>query len=234
MNARNVVLGLAALVAGCATASKATSSSPPAVSDEDFARLQSGQMGPVNQARELLNSAQDQHARAKLGVQQAQNEQQLAKTDEEAAKAGKDFADERAKISDQTRDPAQMNQTKALYDKADKEQRVAEAHVNYATNMMTARQSALDAADKQVKLGEARVELAKVQALQKANNPAASKYDLGTFQKQVDQAKRDYDGAIQKKLELEASAAVSQRAFQNARHQAQGRAAPPQHGTAGP
>jgi hypothetical protein len=84
----------------------------------------------------------------------------------------------------------------------------------------------LDAADKQVALGEARVELAKLQALQQAQVPAAGKYDLAKFQQRVDRAQKDFDAALQKTRDEEAQATAAQRTFEDAQHEAQAQAVP--------
>jgi hypothetical protein len=223
MRRLNVMLALT-FAAGCATSSGERGGA--AVSDADFGRLQAGQTGPVDQARLFVSSAKDEQARAKLRLQQGQQEEQLAKADEQTAKAAASRADAEAKMANNSREPAQLEQARKLKEQADAQQRAANAHADYAKKMLSARKAAVDAADKQVALGEARVELARLQALQQANIPAAGKYDMAKFQARVDSAQKNFDGALQKTRDQEAQASAAQRTFEDARAQAQAQTVP--------
>lgn len=223
MRRLSVMLALA-LAAGCATGGGARSGA--AVSDADFGRLQAGQTGPVDQARLFEASAKDEQARAKLRLQQGQQEEQLAKADEQSAQAAASRADAEAKMANNSREPAQLEQARKLKEQAGAQQRAANAHADYAKKMLSARKAAVDAGDKQVALGEARVELARLQALQQANIPAAGKYDMAKFQARVDAAQKDFDAALQKTRDQEAQASAAQRTFEDARAQAQAQTVP--------
>jgi colicin import membrane protein len=226
------VLGL------CACAGTGKGSSAPTVSDADFGRLQPGQTGPVDEARRFLASARDEQARAKLRLQEVQHQDDLAKADATAARAAAARAAAQAKAADDSRDPAQLEQARALKEQADAEKRAADARDTYAKQLKDARQASVDAASAQVDLGDARVELAKVQALQQAGIPAASRYDAGKFQARVDDARKSFQAALQKARDAESKALASQQAWSDAQRQAQaiptGAAAPTGTGLAQP
>ncbi|GEJ59471.1 hypothetical protein [Anaeromyxobacter diazotrophicus] len=221
-----------ALAAGCATSGGGHGGAT--VSDADFGRLQVGQMGPVDQARQFLASAHDEQARAKLRLQEGQGEAQMAKADAQTAKAAAERADAQSKMANNSREPSQLELARSLKEQADVQQRAAKAHADYADKASAARKQAVAAADKQVALGEAKVELAKLQALQQAGIPAATKYDLTKFQQRVGEAQKDFDAALQKTRDEEAQATASQQTWEDARRQAQAQAVPlgaPQTGT---
>jgi hypothetical protein len=222
-----------ALLAGCATGEGAKSGGT-AVSDADFGRLGPGRTGAVNQARQFLASAQDEEARAKLRLQEGQHEGELSKVDEDTAKAAVERSQAHAKMANESRDPAELERSRTLKQQADAAQRAAKAHEDYAKKAVAARQAAVDAAHKQVELGNARVELAKLQALQQGQVPAAGKYDMAKFQQRVDKAQKDFDAALQKTRDQELQATAAQRAYEDAQQQAQAQTVPlgtPQTGT---
>jgi hypothetical protein len=223
MRRLSVMVALA-LAAGCATSGGARSGAT--VSDADYGRLRAGQTGPVDQARLFQASARDERARAQLRLQEGQHEGQLARADEETAKAAAERAQAEAKMASESRDPAQLERARTLKERADAQQRAANAHAEYVKRMTAARKAAVDAADKQVALGDARVELAKLQSLQQAGVPAATKYDLAKFQARVDEAQKTFDAALQKTRDQEAQATATQRTFEDAQRQAQAQAVP--------
>lgn len=222
MQKLTVMLALAA-AAGCASSGGAKSGT---VSDADFGRLQAGQTGPVDQARLFRDSALDEQARAKLRLQEGKNEEQLAKADREAAAAQANRAEAAQKAATESREPAALEQARVLKEQAAAMKRAADAHGAYAKKMMEARQTAVDAAAKQVSLADAKLELAKVQALQQASVPAASKYDLTKFQANLDKAQKDFDQALQKTRQQESQAQAAHQALQDADRQVQAQAVP--------
>jgi chromosome segregation ATPase len=218
------VLALAA-VAGCAGMRGGARQNAPVaqVSDADFGRLAPGQMAPVDQARQFLASAKDEQGRAKLRQQDTMHEADLAKADQAAAASDAQRAEAQAKIANDSREPALLEQARQLREQAQQHKSAADAHADYAKRLAEARQASVKAADQQVALGEAKVEWAKLQALQQANIPAAGKYDAGQFQTRVNEAQKSFDVALQKARELEGQATASQQRWEELQKQIQAR-----------
>jgi chromosome segregation ATPase len=218
------VLALAA-VAGCASMRGGARQNAPVaqVSDADFGRLAPGQMAPVDQARQFLASAKDEQGRAKLRQQDTMHEADLAKADQAAAASDAQRAEAQAKIANDSREPALLEQARQLREQAQQHKSAADAHADYAKRLAEARQASVQAADQQVALGEAKVEWAKLQALQQANIPAAGKYDAGQFQTRVNEAQKSFDVALQKARELEGQATASQQRWEELQKQIQAR-----------
>ncbi|HEX9291719.1 MAG TPA: hypothetical protein VF904_19550 [Anaeromyxobacteraceae bacterium] len=218
------VLALAA-VAGCAGMRGGARESAPAaqVSDADFGRLPQDQMAPVNEARQFLASARDEQGRAKLRLQEATHEADMAKADQQAAAADAQRAAAHAKVANDSREPAQLEQARQLQEQAQLHKSEADAHAQYAAKLAEARQAAVKAADDQVALGEARVDWSKLQAMQLANVPAAGKYDAGRFQTRVNDAQNRFDQDLQKARQLEGQATASQQRWQDLQKQMQAR-----------
>ncbi len=218
------VLALAA-VAGCAGMRGGARESAPAgqVSDADFGRLPQDQMSPVNEARQFVASARDEQGRAKLRLQEANQEAEMAKADQQAAAADAQRAAAHAKVANESREPAQLEQARQLQEQAQLHKSEADAHAEYAAKLAEARQAAVKAADDQVALGEAKVDWSKLQALQLANVPAAGKYDAGRFQSRVNDAQKRFDQDLQKARQLEGQATASQQRWQDLQKQLQAR-----------
>ena len=183
-------------------------------------------MGPVDEARQFLGSARNEQARAKLHVQEVQHEDELAKADAQTAKADADRAAIQAKVANDSRDPAQLEQARLMRQQAEARKRAADARAAYAKKMTGARQASLTAADQQVALGEAKLERAKLIALQQANVPAAGKYDMSKFDARVADAQKSFDQALQKARDQESQAMAAQQAWSDAQRQAQSQAVP--------
>jgi len=220
-----ITVPLAALAA-CASSSagKGQQASATTVSDADLGRLAQGQMGAVSEARQFVGSARDEQARARLHVQEVQHEAELAKADAQTAKADADRAAVQAKVANDTRDPVQLEQARAMKAQADAKKRAADARADYAKKLVAARQASLAASDQQVALGEARLERAKLLALQQANIPAAGKYDMAKFNERVSSTQKSFDEGLQKARGQESQAMAAQQAWVDAQRQSQAQA----------
>jgi colicin import membrane protein len=227
MKKLGIAVALAALAA-CAGmgGGKGQQASEATVPDADLGRLAQGQMGPVDEARQFLGSARNEQARAKLHLQEVQHENELATADAQSAKADADRAGVQAKVANDSRDPGQLEQARVMRLQADAKKRAAEARADYAKKLAAARQASLAAADQQVALGEARLERGKLVALQQANVPAASKYDMAKFDARVANAQKTFDQALQKARDQESQAMAAQQTWDDAQRQAQSQAVP--------
>jgi hypothetical protein len=222
------LLVLAAACAGARGARETTASTR--VPDEDVGRLDPSQTQPVERARQFRGSARDEQARASLRLQQAQHETDAAKADQEAAKADEQRAENQQKVANESRDPAELERARQTKEQAQLHKSMADAHADYAKRLVEARKASLDAAEKQVVLGDARLESAKLQALQQARVPAASKYDATKFDSQTNDAQKKFDESMQKARDLDAQAAASQRRWEELQRQLQARTGAPRNG----
>ena len=215
---------LAAAAVSCAGArGERASTAETRIPDEDVGRLAPGQTAPVEQARQFHGSARDEQARASLRLQQAQHEVEVAKADQQAAKADAARAATEQKTANESRDPADLERARQMTEQAQLHEKMAHAHLDYASQLVEARKASLDAAGKQVALGDARLESAKLRALQQAGVPAATKYDPGKFQSQLDDAQKSFDGAMQKARGLDGQAAASRRSWEDLQRRMQAR-----------
>ena len=217
-----LALGLAGAIGGAC----AHGESKPTVSDADFGRLGPDQMGPVNEARQFAMSARDEQARARARLSEVQHEGDLAKADQQAAKATGSAAEAQAKIANDSRDPAQLERAREAKERAQLQTQTADAHADYAAKVVQARQTAVDAADKQVALGNARLELAKLHALQTANIPASQKYDEAKLQGAVNDAQKSFSDTMDKARSQDGQAVASHQRWQDLQRQLQAKATP--------
>lgn len=211
---------LLGVLAGCAHGS---SSQPPQVADPDFGRLGPSQTAPVDEARHFVSSARDELSRAKLRAQDGRHELDLAKADQAAASADAQRADAEKKAADQSRAPADLERARDLQERAKLHKSAADAHVEYANRLIKANDASVDAANRQVDLAEARLEWAKLQTLQQAGVPAATKYDAAKFQGRVSSAQKSFDDALRHARDLHGQANSSQQRWQDAQRQLQAR-----------
>lgn len=216
MRRMSVALALAALsVAACKhSQGVAEPATQTQLSEADVGRLRPEQMGQVQQARQFQARADDERSRASLRLQQAQHEVELAKADQEEASAEAKRADAQSKIANDSREPAQIERARSMEDQARLHARTADAHLDYANKLVEARRADVDAADKQVQLAKERVESAQLQAMRRANIPAATKYDAGAFQTRVNEAQRSYDEAKRNAQQLGDQTTAAQQQWQ--------------------
>lgn len=219
MNRTTAAALLLGVMAGCAHGT----AQPPAVAETDFGRLGPAQTAPVDEARHFVASARDELGRAKLRVQESRHEVEMAKADQTAASADAQRADAEKKSADQSRAPAELERTRQLQERATLHKAAADAHLDYASRLAQANDASVDAANKQVALAEARLEWAKLQALQQASVPAATKYDVSKFQSRVGSAQKSFDDALKHARDLHGQASASQQRWQDAQRQLQAR-----------
>ncbi len=205
---RRIAIAIAiTAVTACATTKAAREVGQ--VSDEDFARLPRGQMGPVDQARAQLRQAQDQLARAKLRLQEASHEEDLAKAEQAAADAKIQQAEAQLKIAQDRGDQKAIARATQAVEAAKLQRQAADAHLDYAKKLASARQAQAEVAERRVDVMVRQVELAKLQALQQAGVPAASRYDPAVFRRDLADAQVALAQAQAKARDLSAQAQAS-------------------------
>ncbi len=187
------------------------------VADTDVGRLGPEQEGLVNQARQGLDGARDALSRTRLRLQQAQNEEGIAKADLQAAEAAQKVADAQQKVANDSRAPDAVEKARQLQEQAKAHRQAADLHVAYGGKLIDQREAEVQAAERQVKLAQARVEWSKLQALEQARNPAATKYDPGRFQTAVNEAQGGLDEATRNARALEGQATAARQRWEDSR-----------------
>lgn len=201
------------------------------VSDTDYGRLGPSQLGPVDQARTAAAAARDDVARAKLRLQQAQNEIALARADQTAARAAVQRAQAQASAATGSNDPNAKAQAQEAAAQAELQTRSAQAHMAYAQRLAEARQAEVDAGDQQVALREAELEKSKLTALTQAGIPAATKYNPATFDARVAGAQQEFSQRRAEADERMHAAMQNENAWRTLHAQYQARVSGPVQGT---
>jgi hypothetical protein len=206
-----------AAVLGCMHGGARTDGRASTVSEADVGRLEPGQEGLVNQARQALDGARDALSRTRLKLQQAQNEEGVAKADLQAAEADQKVADAQRKMANDSRAPDAVEKARRLEEQAKAHEQAADLHVQYARKLIELRKAEVQVAERHVELAQARVEWSKLQALEQARNPAATKYDPGRFQTAVNEAQGGLDEATQNARALEGQATAARERWEDSR-----------------
>jgi len=220
-----------AAVIGCMHGGAQSEARSSTVSDADVGRLGPEQEALVDQARQALASANDALSRTSLRLQQAQNEENTAKADQQAADADQKVADAQQRVANDSRAPDALEKARQLQEQAKAHKQVADAHLEYANKLIAERKAEVQAAEQQVKVAQARVEWSKLQALEQANNPAATKYDPGRFQTAVNDAQGDLDRSVQKTRDLEVQATAARQQWEDSQRRLQALGSSDQTGT---
>lgn len=223
---RKVLLAVVMIVlAACAGSKKATK--PVTVSDSDYGRLAPQQTAAVDQARSALGTARDELARAKLRQTEAAQATNLAQADIGVAQAELQRADARAKLANESMEPAQLAEARNLAESAKLRQAAAKARVDYAQKVQAARAAEVAAAEKRVAFEEVRVEQAKLQALQQAQVPAAAKYDGAQLDGRVVAAQKEMNEATASAQNALSQATAAEQRWHELNRQLQARAGSP-------
>jgi chromosome segregation ATPase len=205
-----------AAVLGCMHGAQRDASAST-VAETDVGRLGPEQAGLVSQARQGLDGARDALSRTRLGLQDAQNEEGTAKADLEAAGADQKVADAQQKVANDSRAPEALETARRLQERAKAHQQAAQLHLEYAGKLVGEREAEVRAAERQVEVAQARVEWSKLQALEQARNPAATKYDASRFQAAVNEAQGKLDEATKNARSLEAQASAARQRWEDSR-----------------
>jgi hypothetical protein len=232
MTMKGVIPLALAVVMGCMHGGQGAAR-PATVSDADVGRLGPEQEGLVDHARQALDVARDALSRTNLRLQQAQNEQGIAKADQQAAEADQKVADAQQKVANDSRAPDALETARQLQEHAKARRQAADLHAEYASRLIAERKAEVQAAERQVDVAQARVEWSKLQALEQAGNPAATKYDPGRFQTAVNDAQGELDKAVQNARSLEAQANVSRQRWEDSVRRVQAQGGGYQPGTTG-
>jgi hypothetical protein len=185
---------LVVALSGCFTSSAATR--PSMVSEADFARLAAGQTEDVDQARAQLAAASDELGRAKLGALNGAHEGAFARSDQASASAEQGRAATETKVGQDSNEPDQVQLARDDTRAAKRSKEAADARLAYSKKLEVSLKAQVTAAERKVDLMTARVNLAKLQALERAGVPAAGKYDRDAAQAAVAQAERAHAAAV--------------------------------------
>jgi chromosome segregation ATPase len=224
---RIIPLALAAIL-GCMHGG---AQSAATVSDADAGRLGPEQVALVSRARQGVDVAQDALSRTRLHLQEARNEEGLAKADLQAAEADQKLADAQRKVANDSRAPDALERARLLQEQATAHREVAGLHLDYARKLVGEREAEVQAAERQLQVAQARVEWSKLQALEQAGNPAATKYDAGRFQTAVRDAEGEAAEAAGKAQTLEAQASAARQRWEDSQRRMPVEGRPEQTGT---
>jgi hypothetical protein len=216
---------------GCMHGGAQSEAKSSTVSEADVGRLGPEQEALVHQARLALNIARDALSRTNLRLQQAQNEEGTAKADQQAAGADQKVADAQQKLANDSRAPDALEKARQLQEQAKANKQVADLHAEYASKLIDERKAEVQAAERLVKVAEARVEWSKLQALEQAQNPAATKYDAGRFQTAVNDALGELDAATKNARSLEDQATAARQRWEDSQRRVQAESSSNQMGT---
>lgn len=216
---------------GCMHGGAQSEARSSTVSEADVGRLGPQQEGPIDQARQALSAARGALARTELRLQQAQNEEGTAKADRESAEADQKVADAQRKVANDSRAPEALEKARQLETQAATHRQLADLHLEYVAKLIEQRKAEVQVAERQVDVAQARVEWSKLQALDQARDPAATKYDAGRFQTAVNDAQGKLDEATKKARSLEGEATAAQQRWDDARRRGQAEGSSDQTGT---
>jgi hypothetical protein len=220
-----LLVGSLAVLAGCAGSQKV--SKPVTVSDSDYGRVPPAQTAVVEEARSGMNQARDELARAKLRQTDAAQATNLAQADISVAEAELQRAAARMKMAQESNDPTQLAQARAMNEAAQLRLDTAKARLDFAQKLQAARAQEVAAAEKHIALQEMRVEQAKLQALQQAQVPAAGKYDGQKLDARVADVRKEFDEASTNARSSLDAAMNAERHWQELQRQLQARANDP-------
>jgi hypothetical protein len=198
-------------VAGCA--GPIASRTPALVSEADYARVPDHQGQRVAAARLELAAARDALGRAKLNFINDENEGDLARADQVAAKADLSRAATETKAGKASNEPVLKQQALDDTAAAQVDKREADTRLAYSKKLDVSRTAQVAAAEHRVTLMVERVNLAKLLAMEEAGVPAAAKYDRKAALERVAEAQRAADAAQAKAAQAagETAAANDQR-----------------------
>ncbi len=219
---KRAIVAVLALAAGACAGGRAERGMDT-VSESDYGRLQPNQARMVDDARQEEMQARDELARAQLRLTDTQHEDELAKAEQSSADSDKKRAEAEAKIGAESNEPNQKLRAQQLSEAAELHRRTADAHLDWAKKLIDARKAEVDAARKRVDLMAAKVNLAKLQALQDAQIPAAGKYDLGAISDKVNKAEHAHNDAQAKARNKDGEATAAQQRWQDLNRQMQAR-----------
>lgn len=178
---KKIVVGVCAFVLGaCAHQGQ--------VSDQQFARVPSGEMADVDQARADLSKAQDEVARRDLAITSAEREISVAKDDVRVADAELHRTEAMMKKADFDRSASgqrESYQDAGLF-RAQKE--AAEAHLKAANSASKLSKAQKQEAEAERDFAAAQVESRQYEALVRTGDPSIKDTNANTVRKNMEQA----------------------------------------------
>ncbi len=198
-------------VAGCA--GPIASRTPTLVSESDYARVPDDRGQRVAAARLELAAARDALGRAKLNFINDENEGDLARSDQAAAKADLKRAASETKAGKASNEPALKQRALDDTAAAQLDKREADTRLAYARKLEVSRTAQVAAAEHKVTLRVEQVNLAKLLAMEEAGVPAAARYDRKAALERVAETQRAFDAAqaLAARAARETAAAKEQR-----------------------
>jgi colicin import membrane protein len=188
---KRAVIGAAAvagLAGGCATSKSA---SAPEIKDDWVARVPPEQMGPVNDARDSKRKAEDDVARAEVAVKDAKNELDVAKNRHAAQKKMGDAERAALKAAQDRGDPQALTSATQRTQRAELQEKVQKAVVDFGQQRVEAREAALDLAKAELKLKENTLARVEYEALSARKDTRVQDVDPQSFVAATQQREAD-------------------------------------------
>lgn len=165
------------------------------VRDEDLARIGGAKGGQVRDAGQELEAARQELAAARTRLADARKQ-------EKAGEAERDSAED------------ELEKASRAAAAAEARARAAKAGGEYAEKRVEAAEAEETAAKLRLEVASAKVELEKLQALEKADAPVLVEYDRGAFYERVARSQRELDDATKEALEADREAKAAQRVWE--------------------
>jgi hypothetical protein len=200
------------------------------VSEADIGRLEPGQMGPVNQARQEWANSRDNYSRSHWRLKEAQTESRVAKDEQQQAALHVQAAGTEQKAALDS-SPSAQEKAGQLQEQASAKKQVADARLDYTNKLVSQRNAEMQAAYQRLAVADKRLNWSKLQALEQAQNPAAMKYDSGRFQTAVNDSQREFDKAKQQAHDLEIVATAARQHWEDAQRRLQPQTSSSEMGT---
>ncbi|MGA9524274.1 MAG: hypothetical protein WBV82_22660 [Myxococcaceae bacterium] len=207
--------GVAVLAGGCA----AQRAQGPQIKDEWVARVPPEKLKPVNQARDERRAAEDDATRARVAVNDAENQVSVKKAIKSAAYKRVDAANKAVHAAEQTGDQKQIQQAQASLQDAEMQRNIADAELKVAQVQYDLAKEEHAFADTHVKTQNALLEQAEYQALKDSGDTRVQDLDPLEFERAISEAKNSEREAQIRVSDEQSQLASAEQALNDARKQ---------------
>ncbi len=220
---RRRVLAGVMMGAALSVASVGCSSTRSAKVDESWlARVPEGQLGDVREAQTQLRTAQDAVTRSDVALKDARQELEVAKRNEDAAKARRKAHDEALKAATATGQSSNIAQAQAELKSADSSMSAAQAQVRYREHAIKTMEAEKELRENELAVADAKLSQAEYEALKANQDVRAQELSEADFASATADAQRKVDES-QRKLQSQRQQERQARAtWQRMRNQVQG------------
>ncbi len=181
-----IVLGVALLGAGGCSSGRSSTR----VDEEWLARVPPAQMEEVRKARLTQGKAMDETVRAEVQVEDARRELEVARQNEEAAKARQEVDEEALKAARETSQSAEILQAQRQGREGELELAAARAEVDFRERTLATREALEVMRARELAVADAEVAQAEYQALVRSGDVRARQLDGQDIASKLAEARR--------------------------------------------